>query len=355
MGMLRFILAFGVAAEHLRIPVPVVGSFTAVQGFFIISGFYMSLIYGNAYGSARDFYASRALRIFPVYWAILAGTIAYMAIGFALGRTELTIFDNIAKGEFTAWTATYFVATNLLIFGSDATWFFPKLFGDAIHAVRYLVVSPVWTLGLELVFYALCPLLLRLRTLTIWLLVGTTLAARVIGYQYGLNGDPWHARFIGFEIGTFLIGVLAHRAYQAGGWPLIANRSVVGYSICAALFAYALSADWLGRWLNAPDLFGAARWFMSPALYALIVLALPTLFELTKKMKWDSYIGEYSYPLYLWHYAFAVLIVYNQPAPTLLNGSIAMTLSLIHAALVIHYVQMPVDKIRHRLYRRDET
>jgi hypothetical protein len=45
----------------------------AVEAFFVISGFYMALVLTERYdGHVGSFYRARALRIFPMYWALLA-------------------------------------------------------------------------------------------------------------------------------------------------------------------------------------------------------------------------------------------------------------------------------------------
>ena len=71
MGTLRLLLAIGVIAEHAGIAIGV-GSFTAVEAFFMLSGFYMSLILSNGTYRTLPFYLSRALRIFPVFWLAMA-------------------------------------------------------------------------------------------------------------------------------------------------------------------------------------------------------------------------------------------------------------------------------------------
>jgi peptidoglycan/LPS O-acetylase OafA/YrhL len=43
-----------------------------VQAFFIISGFYMTLVLGGKYADTRLFYTNRMLRIFPSYLVMLA-------------------------------------------------------------------------------------------------------------------------------------------------------------------------------------------------------------------------------------------------------------------------------------------
>jgi peptidoglycan/LPS O-acetylase OafA/YrhL len=78
MGILRVLLAIFVVCAHItpRDSGPGAwisgGAIFAVKTFFIISGFYMALVLEGNYRRrpVRDFYASRALRILPVYWFV---------------------------------------------------------------------------------------------------------------------------------------------------------------------------------------------------------------------------------------------------------------------------------------------
>jgi peptidoglycan/LPS O-acetylase OafA/YrhL len=71
----------------------------AVEGFFVISGFYMALILSERYdGRVGNFYQARALRIFPMYWAVLM--IAWYLKGAPLGEyfAQLDLIDSV-KGR----------------------------------------------------------------------------------------------------------------------------------------------------------------------------------------------------------------------------------------------------------------
>ncbi len=81
MGLLRLLLAISVVLAHLQFifGYSLIGTRPAVQSFFIISGFYMSLILTEKYvgkkGSYFLFISNRFLRIFPIYWLTLILTI----------------------------------------------------------------------------------------------------------------------------------------------------------------------------------------------------------------------------------------------------------------------------------------
>ena len=76
MGALRFLLAMSVLAAHLAfypagLPHPL-NPDVAVQGFYIVSGFLITLVLHEKYsGSLWLFYSNRALRIYPIYWATM--------------------------------------------------------------------------------------------------------------------------------------------------------------------------------------------------------------------------------------------------------------------------------------------
>ena len=346
MGLLRLLLAIGVVTEHAGNSFGA-GSYTAVEAFFIISGFYMSLIYGRAYTSTRDFYASRFFRLFPVYWLALVIGAGYLGVAHLFGAEE-TWFSYLGTASLAPLEVAYLVLANVLMLGSDATWFFPSAFSDSVHAVHFLVVSPIWTLSLELVFYALCPLVLRLRDRWLLLLVCVAFGARVLAYTSGLNDNPWHARFIGFEIAYFLLGVLAHRAYLRGGWWLLPSRSGRAAVVAAATVLVAVEFNRLVAELQLVTLYNRADYVHSLIFYALIVIALPGLYDRTRSSSFDRWLGEHSYPVYVWHYIFVNIFIqsgfYGSPA-------FVLALTLVHSVLTVHFVQRPIDAMRHRRFR----
>src|SRR6185436_8947874 len=108
--------------EHSRTPL-FAGSYTAVQAFFMISGFYMSLIYKSNYGDRWEFYKSRFFRLFPAYWAALLLT-AVIAVAFAMIGSPTPATNVMTRlGELPASHRAWAAGANLLIFGSDWAWF----------------------------------------------------------------------------------------------------------------------------------------------------------------------------------------------------------------------------------------
>ncbi len=352
MGFLRILLAYGVLAEHSEVPF-IVGSYTAVQAFFIVSGFYMSLILSGRYSSVHKFFSSRAMRLFPVYWAAVISAVIWYIVAAAFFETETLAFDGIGKFvDANILIQIWYLTSNLFFVGSDVGFHF--LWGD-LPAIYYILMPPVWTLSLEVLFYLLCPLLMGWRSRYLLLLIVGALGLRVLGYSTGLDGDPWHARFFPFEIAFFVAGILSHRVYC-----VILNRhgftrelNMISFAAILSTFLIAIFFYPLANALGLPKLYGLHDYILSLLFYALILISLPMLFHWTRHNRWDRYIGEYSYTVYLFHYVFVEIFINADLAEKWnVNGLLIVSLlTFTHAALANHFIQFPLDRLRHRLFK----
>jgi peptidoglycan/LPS O-acetylase OafA/YrhL len=89
-----------------------------VDLFFVLSGFLITgILYRSKSSPAyfRNFYARRILRIFPLYYLILAGSLIYGVVRLSLGYSGSWL--GLAGGELALWTYT----TNLAI-GFSGRW-----------------------------------------------------------------------------------------------------------------------------------------------------------------------------------------------------------------------------------------
>jgi peptidoglycan/LPS O-acetylase OafA/YrhL len=186
-----------------------------------------------------------------------------------------------------------------------------------------LTLAPAWTLELELWFYLLAPFILRLRLPWIVGLCAASFALRFAWYRIGQDVDPWSYRFFPFEIGVFLLGVIAYRISKftpSSGW--------ISFSV------YVVAVVAIGAYLPP--------YLVNHRFVFLVVFAavLPMIFELTKNWSADRFLADMSFPLYLVHWP-VVLLLHNQPSivPTLV--------SIGCAALLVVYVERPIDDWRH--------
>jgi peptidoglycan/LPS O-acetylase OafA/YrhL len=79
----------------------------------------------------------------------------------------------------------------------------------------------------------------------------------------------------------------------------------------------------------------------------LFALLIPGLFELTKDYKFDRWIGELSYPLYILHFPILQLLKKGTLSPlndTISLGSQVALFSFIGAILIYLFVDKPLEK-----------
>lgn len=357
MGLLRVLLALGVVTEHAGNSY-FTGSYTAVQIFFMISGFYMALILSSSrYRDAGRFYASRIARLFPVYWAaVLLGLAFAWWVSFTF-RTPTAITDLAqvlpalldSDPLVFAWSAL----ANTLLVTSDFSWFMQGIDGVR-HPTQLLVQPPVWTLALELYFYTLCPWLVRARTRVLLAMMGLALAARVVGYLAGLDTNPYHARFFPFEIFFFMGGILTYRLYAQREnlltrWLHGPGGLIYGLAYLAGvIFFY----DLVKR-LPGPVLYGGyGDYVHSLAMCLLAVPGIIALFAHTRSSRLDLQLGELSYPIYVVHYAFVSTLLHTGIAlPDGLSTYWTILTLTVLSGLAMHLlIQRPVDRWREQRF-----
>jgi peptidoglycan/LPS O-acetylase OafA/YrhL len=294
MGLVRLFLAWVVAADHWRThmlapqAIPMDDHFKlglnagyAVMFFYVISGFLITYTLTRNYErdlpGALAFYRKRFIRIFSLYWPLVI--VAFLTVPYAW-----------------KWFAAADLPdkfTNIFLIGID--WRIAFASYPATHNTAAINgLGQAWTLGAELVFYLLAPLLLRSWKIG-FVLLCLSLAIRmglVVAYGPDLN-YPWTYLFFPSTLCFFMFGHLICLATQR--WRGL-NRPAVGLPL---LFASMVVMT-----------FGAYQGFDSPRFWLsllLFVAGLPGLFEVTKNIRWFNALGDLSYPAYLVHYI--VLIV----------------------------------------------
>jgi peptidoglycan/LPS O-acetylase OafA/YrhL len=338
-----------------------VGGEIAVKTFFIISGFYMSLILNEKYiggnKSYKLFISNRFLKLFPIYWVILALTLVLcIIVGVADGNYPvigqyLSINNSLAS-------LTYTVFSNLFIFGQDALLFtgihaqngslyFTSNF--ALHSpqlFRFLFVPQAWTLGLELMFYLIAPLILDKSLKTIILLILLSFGIRLyIHYYLGLQHDPWTYRFFPSELMFFLFGNLSYRLYiyfkgiKIQEWLYIP----VFFYLIAFTMAYGLIPTW-----RFPEELKELLYYAS----ALVVI--PLIFIQFKSNKMDTRIGELSYPVYICHIFIIMLVTYSK-APITINGVVISIMAIGLSLLLNRLIANPIEKYRQSRVVKNST
>ncbi|MBR0829863.1 acyltransferase [Bradyrhizobium manausense] len=361
MGALRLLLAMSVVFVHTSgiFNYTVAGGTAAVQMFFIVSGFFMSQVLTSKYDPQRQiwtFYASRAMRIYSTYFCCLVLAMGLNLLAEGYGRSLWIETIRSEWGSLDLFSRTWLIGSTFSIFGLDWLNFFQLGDGGFVLGASPLdpkvwalhPIPPAWSISLELMFYVMCPFLVRLRTRYLILLVGLGLLARAFLYAYGLKRDPWTYRFFPLELPLFLLGILSDRLYSSGILSMRAARSKM---LALGLIAITLMTQPLAF---AVKKVGLSELVVYWVLYAYAVVSLPHLFALTSKNKLDRYVGNFSYPIYLVHWPIIVLYdatmfrgeVYPSPARTLVCAFAA----LFAAWIIMVLIELPVDRLRHRRF-----
>lgn len=353
MGFLRVFLAVAVVAGHSGplFGIPLVSGRTAVQCFFVISGFYMAMVLERKYLKLPEkvwstFMQSRLARLFPVYLLTVALTLALLLLGgnVFVGddpqrlpqffELPLTTWLPLAVSNLTIVTQDW-----ALFAGVDPAghlFYTPDFRAVDVPAYKYFLIPQAWTVGLELVFYAIAPLIARLGNRTLLALLAASAGLRIGLGIAGMSADPWSYRFFPFELSLFIAGMLAYRYRHLllGRLPRLAPLALVSAGLLLLP---------LGR--AVPPAYAVAL-FLFPLVFALFV---PAIFESTKKSPLDRWVGELSYPVYLVHIlvisAFASVGIH-------LGGPAAVLASLAAGAAVVILVDRPLEAARQRKLKR---
>jgi peptidoglycan/LPS O-acetylase OafA/YrhL len=326
MGSLRFLLAMSVAYGHLHLGdlfgFPLVPGDTAVQCFFVVSGFYMSLVLNGKYAGAGYwlFVSNRFLRLYPAYAVVFLATVALVPM-------QIPSIDALGHFYFAISQVTLFAqdAENFLRVQDGTLHFATTVHGTGSNLFDYAPLPQAWTLAVELLFYLLAPFIIRRSRSTLIAVFLASIAVRVIlQFSFGLSGDPWSYRFFPSELALFMLGVIAHRF---GGKDLIVLSIVVGVILI----------------LNRPN--GLTR-IASVSFLVLVATALPWLFQKTKDWNADRFLGELSYPIYLIHILVGHLID---------DRIIALAMVVASAVGLYLLVDKPIDVWRQQRLRQSQA
>ncbi|MBE9033636.1 acyltransferase family protein [aff. Roholtiella sp. LEGE 12411] len=359
MGLIRVLLALTVVVAHSNaiFGIEFGGGVVAVQTFFIISGFYMSMILENKYigeGSYKLFISNRLLRLFPIYWVVLALTIIINLFAIFLINKPVTLSYYIDYfHEMSLGTFLFTVIMNIMLFGQDIIMFLGlntetgnlfftnNYFETDPQLWRFSFIPQAWTLGVELTFYLIAPFIVRRKTSTILTLILLSLLLR--GYIYfslGWTNDPWIHRFFPTELALFLFGTISYRIYSK-----IANSKKSGkieLSITVGFIIITIFYQFIPAFSNI--------WIY----YLLSCFSIPFIFKVTKNSKFDMHLGEFSYPIYIGH---RIVIQAITPFTDKLGietyrGELATILSFGTAYLLIKFVSDPIEKIRRARFEK---
>jgi peptidoglycan/LPS O-acetylase OafA/YrhL len=359
-GTVRFLLALSVVVSHspsnALAGVPFLPANTAVQAFYIVSGFLITMILNERaeYCSTRNFYLARYLRLWPTYVVVAALSLVFLRWH---ALSELSDFN---------FTTVAFVAfANLTLFFQD--WFlFLQIDQGALaptadfHAGTvpqlntFLLVPQAWTLGVELSFYLIAPWLCR-RQAGVAALFSFGLAVRLVVGAWQPSYDPWDYRFAPAEMMLFGAGGLSY--FWAQRWRVRLPDAAVrfGPALCLAMIGLAIViVPPVGMFVRNAlgQSFMPALWLPMPGFLLTVALACPVLFYGWRKTTWDIALGELSYPIYISHVSVFEVLRRSVPDALLAGNLLYVATTIAFSAALLILVGLPVDRIRARFGAR---
>lgn len=354
MGILRFLLAISVIIAHSNsiLGFRLVGGQIAVQGFYIISGFYMAFILKEKYigvnQSYKLFITNRLLRLYPVYWVVILFIFTSAIISYLISNSfqieSLSFYWNYIS-DMSFSSIFFLVFTNIFMIFQDMVMFlgldissgnlyFTNNFRDSTPMLyKFLLIPQAWTIGIEITFYLIAPFLIKRKLWVILVLILASLLLRIILINNGLNHDPWTYRFFPTELVFFLLGIVAYNIFKKlDNVPIKRNYLVL-------LFSYILVFTLFYSFIPMP---GKMYFYLFS-----IFLSVPFIFNLSKKWKVDRYIGELSYPIYISHlFVYSAMIKFTPFTES--NSFMLVLFTVLFSIFLNQIVIKKIEIIRQR-------
>ena len=348
----------------------------AVLLFFIISGFYMSLIINERYrllkNWRRKFILNRALRIYPAYFVVLA----LMIVHFTVNNVENPF--TIPDPDIGPALNTLFAVLNITLVGEDVISGLMPLY----DSVQRSLVPQSWTLGTEFLFYFLAPFLIfstprKYRAIV----AGVALASlslrlsifhypnEIFGFLNGRIGigediarrlvasDPGRYRIFPTTLVMFLMGYFSYLIYlkvQGRRWAVPFGK-ILFAGLIAACGYYIIVFGKLDSPLYVLDKDSLPVW----ALYIFALFAMPFIFLATKYNRFDAFLGSLSFPIYISH-IFIKAVLEGQwarffdaprpPEPVFMG--IVLVSTIVFSILLVQLIEKPIDGFRRRISER---
>ncbi len=331
-GTFRTVLALMVVATHLgHIP----GGGFAVFGFYILSGYLMTLImqrnYGYTVSGVSKYAVNRFLRIYPIYWL----SIVFSAVlVWHLGREFISDYHrSIYFPE-----DLYELAKNLLIF-------FP--FREPPR-----LTPPAWALTVELFFYVLIGLGVsrNKRTTLIWFVVSVIYHLAAIIFQLGFT----HRYFTIFAASLpFATGAMIFHYKYEFTQSINRVKGRFGYYLPYILFIFFLANLVLGYFAQSWGFFFYSNYILCAFLVA-VLSERKTLPYISKKF--DRWMGDFSYPIYLIHMQIGLVVVVVCHAigielkrPNLVLMFISIPLIFLCSWIITVVIERPIELLRTKI------
>ena len=305
--VLRGAAVLFVVLFHFRVP-GFENGFLGVDIFFVISGFLMASIYKG--GEWREFYYRRAKRLLPAYFVVI-----FITLLLGIFRLEWGEFKSLCE---QVLYASGFISN--IGYWAQNSYFTKADFNPLLH---------LWSLGVEIQFYAAFPLFFLLcrkfRCLEYIVFILSATACFLV-----VSVSPKTAFFmLPFRVWEFAAGYIAAGYFHQKGMPEYNGKrwlfSVAAASVLFLMPFFPLNGEALNPGYGHP---GLIAMFVVVASAVFLSTGIPEKALETWPVKILEILGKYSYSIYLVHFPVLVLYFYkpfsgtNLPIPDIFDLTI---------------------------------
>ena len=341
-GLLRTTLALMVMVYHLFIGVIPLGTY-AVFGFYIISGYLMTLIMHESYGytliGRYSFATNRFLRLYPQYWAAALLSIFLIIIW----GTDIT----------TSFHKSIYLPTSVIDILHNLFMAFTAWYPTSINP---RLVPPTWALTVEIFFYLLICLGISKTILRVYIWLAFSFCYVIfsyfVGWGWGARYSPVAAASLPFAVGSAIYFLSKNeRAIEEFNKLPLSARSLYVLILLNCLVWIILSRTNIGVFVEIGLYLNIV--FCSLLVYRLVLGE--AIFEISKNI--DKVIGDFSYPIYLLHWQSGLIASYVIFGEAFHEFSYRGLISLMVAFLIvfslstimIYGLDTPIQKIRKKI------
>lgn len=322
LGTFRLCLALLVALSHIGVDVFGLNpGVPAVVGFYLISGYVMTGLIRSHYATASrawKFYVDRLMRLVPHYLVIAAITLGWF----------------LAANTYTLYLATSPTPARIL----QNVLIVPMNYYMFNHSDQFALIPPSWSLGAEIQFYLVAPLLLlpfetRLRFVA---LAGSLLVYAVASFGF-INSDWYGYRLLSGVLFMFVLGSIFHDLHHRRNGTLLSWLLVLAIGALVVLLASMLVK------------FGKLHLnYDRETLLGLAVGSLAVnILAPRARNRFDDMLGNLSYGVFLNQFL-VQWVFFDGEVRGVVSTIGYLAISIVIAAIMFRFVERPVLKLRRR-------